>query len=173
MANQLLTISTITNRALPVLANELIVTDKFNRQYDKEFGQKGKKIGATCNIRLPPRYLGTFGPALNVEPSTENYVPVSILYQYHVDIQFNTINMLLDIDEFEDRFIHPACIAVANVVDSYGAYFAMQNTAQRQGTRSPKTISRTKTAPDTALPLREGAISKPTRGSRTAAYTQA
>lgn len=134
MANQLLTISTITNRALPVLANELIVTDKFNRQYDKEFGQKGKKIGATCNVRLPPRYLGTFGPALNVEPSTENYVPVSILYQYHVDIQFNTINMLLDIDEFEDRFIKPACIAVANVVDSYGAYFAMQNTAQRQGT---------------------------------------
>lgn len=134
MANQLLTISSITNRALPVLANELIVTDKFNRQYDKEFGQKGKKIGATCNIRLPPRYLGTFGPALNVEPSTENYVPVSILYQYHVDIQFNTINMLLDIDEFEDRFIHPACIAVANVMDSYGAYYAMQNTANRQGT---------------------------------------
>ena len=134
MANQILTISTITNRALPVLGNELIVTDKFNRQYDKEFGQKGKKIGATCNIRLPPRYVGTFGPGLNVEPSTENYVPVSVLYQYHVDIQFNTINMLLDIDEFEDRFIHPACIAVANVVDSYGAFFAMQNTANRQGT---------------------------------------
>jgi P22 coat protein - gene protein 5 len=134
LANQLLTISTITNRSLPVLANELIVTDKFNRQYDKEFGQKGKKIGATCNIRLPPRYLGTFGPALNVEPSTEEYVPVSILYQYHVDIQFNTINMLLDIDEFEDRFIKPACITAANVVDSYGAYFAMQNTANRQGT---------------------------------------
>lgn len=134
MANTLLTISQITNRALPVLANELIVTDKFNRQYDKEFGQKGRKIGATCNVRLPPRYLGTFGPALNVEPSTETYVPVSILYQYHVDIQFNTANMLLDIDEFEDRFIHPACIAVANVLDSYGAYFAFQNTANRQGT---------------------------------------
>ena len=134
MANQLLTISQITNRSLPVLANELVVTDKFNRQYDKEFGQKGRKIGATCNVRLPPRYMGTFGPALNVEPSTENYMPVSILYQYHVDIQFNTSNMLLDIDEFDTRFIKPACITIANVVDSYGAYFAMQNTAQRQGT---------------------------------------
>ena len=119
---------------MPVLSNELIVTDKFNRQYDKEFGQKGRKIGATCNVRLPPRYIGTFGPALNVEPSTETYVPVSILYQYHVDIQFNTINMLLDIDEFESRFIKPACIAVANVLDSYGAFYAFQNTAQRQGT---------------------------------------
>ena len=134
MANQLLTISMITNRALPVLANQCVLTDKFNRQYDKEFGQKGRKIGATCNVRLPPRYLGTFGPALNVEPSTENYVPVSILYQFHVDIQFNTINMLLDIDEFEERFIVPATRAVGNRIDSDGAYFAMQNTAQRIGT---------------------------------------
>lgn len=134
MANQLLTISQITNRALPVLANTCVLTDKFNRQYDKEFGQKGKKIGATCNVRLPPRYQGTFGPALNVEPSTENYVPVSILYQFHVDIQFNTINMLLDIDDFESRFIKPACIAVGNRIDSDGAYFAMQNTAMRVGT---------------------------------------
>jgi hypothetical protein len=124
----------ITNRALPVLANLCVLTDKFNRQYDKEFGQKGKKIGATCNVRLPPRYLGTFGPALNVEPSTENYVPVSILYQFHVDIQFNTINMLLDIDDFEERFLHPACVAVANRVDNDGAYFALQNTANRVGT---------------------------------------
>ena len=134
MSNQLLTISMITNRALPVLANECILTDKFNRQYDKEFGQKGKKIGATCNVRLPPRYLGTFGPALNVEPSTETYVPVPILYQFHVDIQFNTINMLLDIDDFQERFIHPACMAVGNRIDSDGAYFAFQNTANRVGT---------------------------------------
>jgi P22 coat protein - gene protein 5 len=128
----------ITERALPVLANLCVLTDKFNRQYDKEFGQKGRKIGATCNVRLPPRYLGTFGPALNVEPSTENYVPVSILYQFHVDIQFNTINMLLDIDDFEERFIHPACVAVGNRVDNDGAFFAFQNTANRLGT--PGTI---------------------------------
>jgi len=124
----------ITNRALPALANQCVLTDKWNRQYDKEFGQKGRKIGATCNIRLPPRYLGTFGPALNVEPSTENYVPVSILYQFHIDIQFNTINMLLDIDDFEERFIEKACIAAANRVDNDGAYFGMQNTANRLGT---------------------------------------
>jgi hypothetical protein len=133
LPNQLLTISQITNRALPVLANRCILVDKYNRQYDPEFGQKGRKIGATANVRVPPRYLGTFGPALNVEPSTENYYPVSILYQYHVDIQFNTINMVLDIDEFEPRFIKPAVATVANRWDSDGAYFALQNTANRGG----------------------------------------
>lgn len=135
----------ITNRALPVLANLCTLTDKYNRQYDKEFGVKGRKIGGTCNVRMPPRYLGTFGPALNVEPSTENYVPVSILYQFHVDIQFNTINMLLDIDEFEERFIHPACMAVGNRIDSDGAYFGFQNTAQMGGTVG--------TSPTTYLPF--------------------
>jgi hypothetical protein len=134
VANQLLTISQITNRALPVLANQCVLSDKFNRQYDKEFGQKGHKIGGTCNVRVPPRYLGTFGPALNVEPSAEQYMPVNILYQYHVDVQFNTINMLLDIDEFEQRFLHPMCVAVGNRIDSDAAYFAMQNTANRVGT---------------------------------------
>jgi len=49
-------------------------------------------------------------------------------------MQFNTVNMLLDIDDFEWRFLHPACVAVANRVDSDGAYFAMQNTANRVGT---------------------------------------
>jgi coat protein Gp5 len=101
---------------------------------DKEFGVKGRKIGATCNVRVPPRYVGTFGAALNVEPSAEQYLPVSILYQFHVDVQFNTINMLLDIDEFEQRFLHPACVAVGNRLDSDSAYFAFQNTANRLGT---------------------------------------
>lgn len=134
MSNQLLTISMITNEALPVLANECVLTDKFNRQYDPEFGRKNMKIGGTCNVRLPPRYIGTFGPALNVEPSTETYLPVSILYQFHVDMQFSTINMALDIDQFSKRFIQPACAAVGNRIDSDGAYFAFQNTAQRVGT---------------------------------------
>jgi hypothetical protein len=124
----------ITDRALPVLANMCVLADKVNRQYDEEFGQKGKKIGGTCNIRVPPRYLGTFGPALNVEPSTEEYMPLSILYQFHVDVQFNTINMLLDIDDFERRFLMPACAAVGNRLDSDMAYFAMQNTGNRLGT---------------------------------------
>lgn len=141
MANQLLTISYITNRSLPILANTCVLTDKFNRQYDKEFGVKNKKIGATCNVRLPPRYLGTFGPALNVEPSTETYVAVPILYQYHVDMQFSTSNLVLDIDEFEERFIKPATATVANRIDSDGAYFALQNTANRLGVPGTPPVS--------------------------------
>lgn len=134
MANQLLTISMITNTALPVLSNTCVLTDKFNRQYSDEFARKDAKIGATVNVRRPPRYLGTFGPALNVEPSVETYVPVSLNYQFHVDVQFNTVNMLLDISEFKERFLEPACAAVGNRIDSDGAYYAFQNTCLQGGT---------------------------------------
>jgi hypothetical protein len=123
----------ITNTALPVLSNNTILTDKFNRQYSDEYARKDAKIGATVNVRRPPRYFGTFGPALNVEPSVETYVPVSLLYQFHVDVQFNTVNMLLDISSFKERFIKPACVAVGNRIDSDGAYFAYQNTALTGG----------------------------------------
>jgi len=123
----------ITNTALPVLSNTCVLTDKFNRQYSDEFARKDAKIGATVNVRRPPRYLGTFGPALNVEPSVETYVPVSLNYQFHVDVQFNTVNMLLDISEFKKRFLEPACAAVGNRIDSDGAYFAYQNTALQGG----------------------------------------
>lgn len=134
MPNQLLTISMITNTALPVLSNTCVLTDKFNRQYSDEFARKDAKIGATVNVRRPPRYNGTFGPALNVEPSVETYIPVSLNYQFHVDVQFNTINMLLDISEFKKRFLEPACAAIGNRIDSDGAYFAYQNTALQGGT---------------------------------------
>lgn len=134
MSNQLLTISMITDTALPVLGNTCVVTDKFNRQYSDEFARKDAKIGATVSVRRPPRYLGTFGPALNVEPSYESYIPVSLNYQFHVDIQFNTVNMLLDISNFRERFIKPACAAVGNRIDSDGSYFAYQNTAIQGGT---------------------------------------
>lgn len=134
MANQLLTISMITKRALPVLSNQLVLTDKFNRQYSDEYARKDALIGATVNVRKPPRYFGTFGPALNVEPSVETYVPVSLKYQFHVDIQFNTVNMLLDISQFKKRFIEPSCAAIGNRIDSDGAYFAYQNTGLQLGT---------------------------------------
>ncbi|CAB4121104.1 Major capsid protein Gp5 [uncultured Caudovirales phage] len=157
MSNQLLTISMITNTALPVLSNECVLTDKMNRQYSDEFARKDAKIGATVNVRRPPRYLGTFGPALNVEPSVETYVPVSLNYQFHVDVQFNTVNLLLDISQFKERFLQPACAAIGNRIDSDGAYFAMQNTALSNGTVGTSPTSFSTFAQARAIMANEGA----------------
>lgn len=45
MVQQLLTISYITNEALVVLENELVIANRVDRQYSNEFAQTGAKIG--------------------------------------------------------------------------------------------------------------------------------
>lgn len=134
MSNNLLTISYITNEGLVVLENTLIFADKVDRQYSEEFAVKEAKIGATCNVRRPPRYQGTFGPALNVEDTNETYIPVTLNYQFHVDVQFSTADLLLSMDRFRTRCIDPMIATIGNRIDSDGLYFAYQNTALSVGT---------------------------------------
>lgn len=134
MSNNLLTISYITNTGLLVLENTLVFADKVDRQYSDEFAIKDAKIGATVNIRRPPRYIGTFGPALNVEDTNETYIPVTLRNQFHVDVQFTTADLLLSMDLFKTRVLKPMMVTVANRIDSDGLYFAYQNTAQSVGT---------------------------------------
>lgn len=134
MSNNLLTISYITNEGLLVLENTLVTADKFDKQYAKEFAVNGAKIGATVNVRRPPRYVGTFGPALNVEDTNETYLPVTLNYQFHVDVQFTMADLLLSMDMFKTRVLKPMMKTVANRVDSDCNYFAYQNTPNVVGT---------------------------------------
>jgi hypothetical protein len=126
--------SYITNEALVVLENELVIANRVERQYSAEFAQTGAKIGNTCNVRRPPRYKGTYGPPLNVEDTNESYIPVALNYQFHVDIQFTTQDLALSMDMFKKRVLKPQVAAVANRIDSDTAQYAYLNTAAQLGT---------------------------------------
>lgn len=134
MSNNLLTISQITNEGLMVLENDLCMADHVNRQYDDQFALTGAKIGYTCSVRRPPRYVGTTGPALNIEDTNETYVPVTLSTQFHVDVQFTTADMATSIDLFKERILNPVIATVANKIDRDGTTFAFQNTAAAVGT---------------------------------------
>jgi hypothetical protein len=133
MPNTLLTINMVTNEALMVLRNNLVFTKRVNREYDKSFGVTGAKIGTTLNVRKPPRFLGTFGPALNVEDITETQVPLTLTTQFHVDLNFTSADLLLNIDEFSNRLIKPAIATIANRVD-YDGLQQYQNIYNATGT---------------------------------------
>lgn len=128
MSNNLLNIAYITNEGLPVLDNDLVVGGKVNRQYSDQFAKVGAKIGYTVNARRPPRYVGTFGPGLNVEDTNETFIPVTLNTQFHVDVQFTTPDLLLAMDEFSTRVLKPAMTPIFNRVDSDTAFFGYQNT---------------------------------------------
>jgi len=117
MANQTLTSSIINKEALMILENDLVLAKGVNRDYSEKFGVENAKIGATYNLRKPPRYIGREGEALAVEGSTENYVPITINRLSGTDISFSTTDLTLNIEEFSDRFIKPAMATVANKID--------------------------------------------------------
>ena len=134
MANNLLTISKITNEALMVLENELTFTSEVDRNYDDQFAVVGAKIGNTVNVRKPGRFIGTTGPALNVEDFNETSVPVTLSTQFHVDTQFTTQDLSLSLDMFSDRVLKPAIAAIANKIDRDGMSMATLQTANIVGT---------------------------------------
>ena len=134
MSNTLLTISKITNEALMVLENELAFTSEVDRNYDDQFAVVGAKIGNTVNVRRPGRFIGTTGPALNVEDFNETSSPVTLSTQFHVDTQFTTQDLALSLDMFSDRVLKPAVAAIANKIDYDGLNTAQLNTANIVGT---------------------------------------
>ena len=134
MSNNLLTISMITNEALMVLENELTFSAEVDRNYDDQFAVTGAKIGNTLNVRRPGRFIGTSGPALNVEDFNETSVPVTLSTQFHVDTQFTTADLALSLDMFSDRVLKPAVAAVANKIDFDGLTMAKNSTANIVGT---------------------------------------
>lgn len=118
MANTLLTPLMITREALRVLHQKLNFVSKVNRQYDDKFAREGAKIGATLNIRKPPRYTTTTGPNLSVQDSTETFQPLTISTQRHVDLSFSSYELTLQIDEFSKRFIEPAMAQLAASIEN-------------------------------------------------------
>ena len=134
MSNNLLTISMITNEALMVLENELTFTGRVDRSYDEQFAIVGAKIGNTVNVRRPGRFIGTTGPALNVEDFNETSTPVTLDTQFHVDTQFTTQDLTLSLDMFSDRVLKPAIAAIANKMDYDGTSMAVLKTANTVGT---------------------------------------
>lgn len=133
MANTLLTISMITNEALMVLENELTFTSQVNKDYNDQFAKNGAKIGATVNVRKPGRFIGTTGPALNVEDFNETSIPVTLTTQFHVDTQFTTQDLALSMDMFSSRVLKPCIAAIANRIDRDGLVMAKNSTANIVG----------------------------------------
>jgi hypothetical protein len=134
MANNLLTISKITNEALMVLENELTFTGEVDRNYDDQFAVVGAKIGATVNVRRPGRFVGAIGPQLVVEDFNETSVPVTLSTQFQVSTQFTTQDLALSLDAFSDRVLKPAVATIANKIDRDGLAMATLQTANIVGT---------------------------------------
>lgn len=136
MSNTLLTPQMITNEALRVLVNNLTFAKNVNREYDDKFAVSGAKIGATLNIRKPPRFVGRTGAALSTEDVTDTQVPLVVNTQFGVDFTFSSQELTLSADEFSARYLKPAMATIANKIDhdGLGLFASVANTVGTPGT---------------------------------------
>lgn len=132
--NQILTRQELTREPLMVLENNLEIVPNFRRDYDKEFGKKGGKIGETLYVLKPQRFVGRDGAGYSPEGMVDTQVPLTINQQSGVDFEMSSADKYLSIDAMKQKTLDPAAISLANKLDSRAALTAMLNTANLVGT---------------------------------------
>lgn len=132
MPNTLLTPTVIAKEALVLLENQLVMGNAVHREYKKEF----VKVGGTVNIRKPNRFAATKSSTLVKSDVLEFNTNVKVDTQAHVGWEFSTQELTLNIDEYSERYIRPAIVALANTVDFdlTGLYNRINNEVGTRGT---------------------------------------
>lgn len=118
MPNTILTVDQITRESLRVLHQKLRFVGSINRSYDNAFAQEGAKIGDTLRIRLPNQYVIREGRQINVQDNVERNVTLTVSNQAGVDINFNSSELTLSLDDFSERIIVPAMATIAAYIES-------------------------------------------------------
>ena len=114
MANTLITPSLIAQKALFHLENHTVMAGLSHRDYKSEF--KGGQ-GDTVTIRKPVKFVVSDGATRVNQDATETSTSIVIDKRKHVSFEFTSEEYTLDVEDFTDRYIKPAAIALANQVD--------------------------------------------------------
>ena len=117
MANSILTPTMITREAARILHQECNFLGNVNKQYDDRFAQDGAKIGTTLNVRMPSKYEVRTGATLAAEDHVERSTPLTVNSQYGVDVNFTSVELTMELDDFSDRFLKPAMAQLAAKIE--------------------------------------------------------
>lgn len=130
MANTIITPSVIANEALMQLENNLVMGKLVHREYKKEF----VKVGESVSIRKPVKFEVSNGATRVNQDVQEASTSLTVDQRKHVSWKFSTQDLTMKIEEYSERYIQPAMIALANNVDAaltglYKGVFANVGTA--------------------------------------------
>jgi len=120
MANELLNPVVIAQNTLMRLENSLVFFKQVSREFDGEFAQAGNKIGYVFNARIPVRFRGRQGDAMQPEDIREVPFPITVNRLWGQDLQISDQDLTMTIDRFGERYIEPAVETIANTIDGEG-----------------------------------------------------
>ena len=125
MPNSYLNSSIILNEALRVLHNKCNFINNINRQYDNRFVQYGAagKPGTQLEIRLPNKYTVRTGLVANPQSTNEQAITLTVADVAGVDMEFNDVELRMNINSFSKQHIEPAMAVIASYLE--GQAFTM------------------------------------------------
>lgn len=143
MAHTLLTPTKITREALRILKNQLAFTRGVTRERAEFFKIGGMKAGQTVQVRKPNRYTVRTGLVMDAQDTTEETVSVTLQDPIGVDMNFDSTELKLSIDDFSKRFLVPAMATIANKIDLDGLarYYEINNQVGTPGTTPATALS--------------------------------
>ena len=118
--NDLLSPVVILKNTALRLENHLTFTKFVDRTFDDKFEIPDAKAGYTVNARLPVRFRGRRGDAMQEEDIREQMVPIKLDTMYGTDMVVSDADLSVVIDRFGERYIEPAAETIANMIDSDG-----------------------------------------------------
>lgn len=118
MANTILTPTAVTREALRILHQKLNFVGSIVREYDDSYAKSGAKIGDSLKIRLPNQYTVRTGATLSAQDTTESSVTLQVATQKGVDLNFTSVDLTLNLDDFSKRILDPAMSVLAANVEA-------------------------------------------------------
>lgn len=120
MAQSLLTATKVLRKALQILHNNYGFTKGVDRQYSDEFAKSGAKDGSPIHVRLPNRYTVRTGNTMSTQEVVEESVEIACGSIIGVDLNFSSVELALELDDFADRILKPAMSRLASEIDFLG-----------------------------------------------------
>jgi hypothetical protein len=157
MANTILTPTAVTREALRVLHQKLNFVGSITREYDDSFARQGAKIGDTLKVRLPTQFPVRTGPTLSAVDITESTIDLKVQTQKGVDMNFTSVDLTMNLDDFSERILEPAMsVLAANIeADAMTMYKDVYNQVdnQTQAASFTKVLQGRKILVDNLAPL--------------------
>lgn len=117
MANTLITPTWVTKEVARGYLNNLKFVANINREYSDQFVQAGAKVGQTVNVRLPQRFVPTYGQALQLQAIYDQTVPLTLSDQINIGFGWSSAQQTTAVDDVRTRYINPAADSLANAAD--------------------------------------------------------
>lgn len=105
----------VTKFAVKEFANAMQMMTRVDRQLDSQF----KKVGASIDVRRPVMWEATDGAVVaSFDEAEEGLVSVTLDKRKKVAFKFTSQDLTLEVDDFNERYIRPAMVELAQKVES-------------------------------------------------------